>query len=1095
MDNYNSNIFVDNTKCGNIDTGYIGNQYRNYSNNQTLTVRSAEATSDGKANYIKINLSLYTHILFTYYKHRLIPGHLTFKHDSAKISENEPIQKFTFNELYGNETYCPSVNFQPSYTSGLHEFGYDSSRTYTYVNVNRGPYYHNNHYGYYAPFLTLFHNSFFDEQLIQSEDEEIPVIDTSISQIRTFSQNRNDVENKNNNSYQKNEIFLYTPQDLKDKHNYTNITRYPRKDILVNGTYKSFSFNLKKFTENTIWYDNNLFIENTKCDYNSERDILEYDVTDDISYLNLYSIYTPHQFMWTSNNAMLIESSQFLNFAFNDYGQIWLHDKGVNGHSKQFADNIYIKGYSKRDYLWRESRWSKSFYRTKIFDYSNGNIALKGTSDRDDKYNPLCVLGLNLSRKEYYNNSGDTEADRRNRFLELLKDAFSNSAIHAKYNYSDPYGCLNNYRFAKLFCNEQDDPRKDLDKITFSFTPHNTLYIDPFISKRYCESNFWTGRLSVLGKKGYNQYHKKTYQALNISSKIRDNEYQPNKLLYVVGQRSYVNNVIRGYYYNEKFWYDQEHTQEITGDRSNIYVDIASHLSYLYLGKFILDDGYFDNINVYTHQDNFVEGGYLNPVVAGEELLCINNYNIGYDQTGSKDHYKNLFENKIQIDSIMTEDEVTGIDDIHLSLIPSKELNNIDEFRPYYRILVNEYTNPDDHGLITQELYDLLYNSNIYDQKCYGTNTYKYRFTDFIPDDIKKDFDIKSNRDTWLRRILSQNNLYDKFNIAEDFIKRDIQALNIFYDRSFSLFSKFLKKDGTVDMNKVISDKAISTLISFDKDTNSIVFDKNLSVKGFNETTKKPETYLKTPDDFKTLDEWTNYHTKYFHLFFASNNHTTDSSIDTVSKTYTQTSVLDIQNVNANRDIKKYDGDTLLVTTNLWQEEPHSFQSMYFFPARLDFSLYIKTSKPVASLEDDTPKYPFYFTKLIYSDTSDNWKENGYGGFDIKKPASKCDYDVYDLRYKVQVKTDNGYETIAEYSISPYKEHTQLNGDQYMSIVEYDNKIKITPKPLFVSKYCKNVPIENKSEFIRILLVTGFIATSGCKTEISSKVVDNISSI
>ena len=60
---------------------------------------------------------------------------------------------------------------------------------------------------------------------------------------------------------------------------------------------------------------------------------------------------------------------------------------------------------------------------------------------------------------------------------------------------------------------------------------------------------------------------------LNASSKI-DETYLP----------SYVDDVIEGYYYNNKFWKEAAHTTEITGEAGKIYVDLSTDKTYRYGG-------------------------------------------------------------------------------------------------------------------------------------------------------------------------------------------------------------------------------------------------------------------------------------------------------------------------------------------------------------------------------------------------------------------------------------------------------------------------------------------------------------------------------
>ena len=61
---------------------------------------------------------------------------------------------------------------------------------------------------------------------------------------------------------------------------------------------------------------------------------------------------------------------------------------------------------------------------------------------------------------------------------------------------------------------------------------------------------------------------------LNSSSKI-DETYLP----------SYVDDVIEGYYYNNKFWKEAAHTTEITGEAGKIYIDLSTDKTYRYGGS------------------------------------------------------------------------------------------------------------------------------------------------------------------------------------------------------------------------------------------------------------------------------------------------------------------------------------------------------------------------------------------------------------------------------------------------------------------------------------------------------------------------------
>lgn len=46
-----------------------------------------------------------------------------------------------------------------------------------------------------------------------------------------------------------------------------------------------------------------------------------------------------------------------------------------------------------------------------------------------------------------------------------------------------------------------------------------------------------------------------------------------------------MDDVIEGYYYNEKFYKEEAHTTEIAGEGGKIYVDVSTNLSYRYSGS------------------------------------------------------------------------------------------------------------------------------------------------------------------------------------------------------------------------------------------------------------------------------------------------------------------------------------------------------------------------------------------------------------------------------------------------------------------------------------------------------------------------------
>lgn len=48
---------------------------------------------------------------------------------------------------------------------------------------------------------------------------------------------------------------------------------------------------------------------------------------------------------------------------------------------------------------------------------------------------------------------------------------------------------------------------------------------------------------------------------------------------------SYVDDVVEGYYYNDKFYEDSQHTEEITAETGKIYIDLTTGYSYRWGGS------------------------------------------------------------------------------------------------------------------------------------------------------------------------------------------------------------------------------------------------------------------------------------------------------------------------------------------------------------------------------------------------------------------------------------------------------------------------------------------------------------------------------
>ena len=330
------------------------------------------------------------------------------------------------------------------------------------------------------------------------------------------------------------------------------------------------------------------------------------------------------------------------------------------------------------------------------------------------------------------------------------------------------------------------------------------------------------------------------------------------------------------------------------------------------------------------------------------------------------------------------------------------------------------------------ELYDLLYNSNVDSStyQTYGRTTrikkkeYRYRsnYWDYLFSHIPGSEDDKKKKRADIRKkILAENNLYDKENIANGFALCHANAISdgiLFYQLPENykvrqnVYKNAITENGELDLNKFTSDKAVSKLVY--SDGSNLFFDMNLAIKG------KIGTDENNPYYFESFLPENNDIRNYFdHLF----NKKTRYNAETTGYTF---SLYD-RNSSQNNTILEIDNKIV-------ESCEHRYQNMYFFPVRIDFK--IKLDKEC--LDRENPGDGLSYSCSIYKGDT---QITGFGGFHTYPPSINGIYTQNadgtksrELVYHYEVRMNKGdgsedeYDTILNTYDGKYEnEHCKIH--------------------------------------------------------------------
>ena len=100
---------------------------------------------------------------------------------------------------------------------------------------------------------------------------------------------------------------------------------------------------------------------------------------------------------------------------------------------------------------------------------------------------------------------------------------------------------------------------------------------------------------------------------------------------------SYVDDIIDGYYYDSKFYLDNAHTQEITGETGKIYVDLSTNNTYRWSGSIYVLIGSLPVIMTGATSSNAGTAGYVPVPAAGDNDKCLKGNGTWTTVTGLPD--------------------------------------------------------------------------------------------------------------------------------------------------------------------------------------------------------------------------------------------------------------------------------------------------------------------------------------------------------------------------------------------------------------------------------------------------------------------------
>ena len=627
-----------------------------------------------------------------------------------------------------------------------------------------------------------------------------------------------------------------------------------------------------------------------------------------------------------------------------------------NRRSNGFAFYSVVKG--KAYYPWAESSlngidpWFQSLRNVNSREYikTNDGYSEKFTGkyykDMTGISWPLHILGIDLS--DIYSNFSSEK-----KFGKVISDLFTD--VNPKY-LSD--NSLSKYNFAMKFMNGESASFNWSDYVkSLSDNVQNNIYIDTYAYKRYCNPDFWVGRLLSSD------------DVKTVDTYISDR----NRIFYVLGQD--VND---------------------TGIDDSVY-----------------------NPSLYTEYcDN-----NLKPVPAGDELILLCPHNIYNHSSNDTTECDTVYTLSIHTENMNIED----IQDIQLSILPTKEIQEEASYHPYYRMLVNELTVPDMHSLITPELEDLLYKSNIdidtnsgiRDEKMYNT-----LFGSIVNINQQK-------RNSVRRNMLAKNNLYDITNIADDFVAYTVNVTNNLAEKAKKVF--VTDENDAIILNDILSEDAVKSLISLNEDGSSIDIDTNISIKGI--SNGKVIQYIEDDEKLDVLKD----------MF--------EESVTTTNYAY-ETFCYKNSYIEYKREYT----------------ENHRFQAMYFFPVKLTFKVIFDKDYDITDTEEKNLNYTVSKGE-IYTGGRDTYKPTTYPDIVVldDNNISKYVFSIYNIE------TDE-YDEILQVSIDGekiqgtdmgYIKECNIENGSTMSIKLNSDTVK--QKIISYKEYAYKT--ENPKQFIKIELV------------------------
>jgi len=786
--------------------------------------------------------------------------------------------------------------------------------------------------------------------------------------------------------------------------------------------------------------ENPLSLPAGRANYNQDNINKDKEKVNNKVYIHLSDIYDYSSYINNYRN-----SPYFKNFKIGGafgWQEFIFDDFRADSLTAGFADNIVVKGsqnypWTNTEDLWFQSSWNTN-HRRFFVDEKTGYFS----EDRkwhdygrmfNDEY-PLHVLGIDLYTY-WVNHRKDYNFETPHEYCQEVLNQLFDGTDYTRYTYHNAQGTpitpstfsssTSKRRFMMMFMNKADTGITLGETTSFADFPNNNIYVDTYAAKRYCAPDFWTGRLLCPECPSlFTDY-------LSKKGKIEG----PNKYLYVLGQ-----NPAQVY----KAW-------------DGIY------------GIYGIAEGKNYGIKAETGLEYIPEG---------DEFLLLTQYNWP-----EQNDLPFMYKYDLRITETKSGDicKILDVQDIQAHIIKTDEFPESKQGKQLYiRELTNEITVPDNNALISMELYDLLYHSNVDDSKyTYSSalfhitrTAHRYRsdYWDYLFSRIPGSEDDKKRKRAEIRKkILARNNLYDKENIANGFALCYVNALSskiIYYQLDGfkvrqEIFKNAITENGELDLNKFTSDKAVSNLVY--SDGSNLFFDMNLAIKG------KIGTDEENPYYFESFLPSDNVGKKnYFNRLF---NMQTNFQIDNVSDTFS------LFNKNGSPE-----NTVLEIGNKIIDAREHRYQNMYFFPVRIDFK--IKLDKEC--LDRENPGDGLSYSCSVYK--GDN-QISGFGGFHTYPPSINGIYTQNtdgtksrELVYHYEVRMNKGdgsedeYYTILNTRDGKYEnEHCKihLGSNGKISGINIKNSALVTSyMKAFKERYQRDGNIkEGNPRFVEIRLV------------------------